>query len=253
MLQLLGPEQGTTKIATLGIILRDSLGAILLNADRKKLRPPCTDALMFGSTFRIWNERVSCVRLVQPNRPRRSLKLAAAIALLLIGPVLIIDRTVLPAAQKDSVTWDAVFAWIQRDWPEVPQMSTRELAQRMAAKNGATPLLIDVRTREEYEVSHLPGAIWAQTPSQIASAMRAASDQKPIVLYCSVGVRSSRAAAKLMESRRANVFNLQGSIFQWANEGRPLMANDRAVHVVHPYNERWGDLLNPELHPHAPN
>jgi Rhodanese-like domain len=99
----------------------------------------------------------------------------------------------------------------------------------------------------------LPGAIWAETPGQIASAVRAAPDQKPIVLYCSVGVRSSRAAAKLMESEQGNVFNLQGSIFQWANEGRPLMANHRVVHVVHPYNERWGVLLNPQLHPNAPN
>jgi rhodanese-related sulfurtransferase len=181
------------------------------------------------------------------------LKLAVAIALLLIVQVLIIDRTALSAAQKDSVTWDAVFAWIQRDWPEVPQMSTRELAQRMAANSEATPLLIDVRTREEYEVSHLPGAIWAETPSQIASAMSAASEQKPVVLYCSVGVRSSRAAATLMESGRVKVFNLQGSIFQWANEGRPLMANGCVVHVVHPYNERWSVLLNPQLYPHVPN
>ena len=164
-----------------------------------------------------------------------------------------IDRTALPAAQKDSVTWDAVFAWIRHDWPEVPQMDTRELGQRMAANSGVTPLLIDVRTHEAYEVSHLPGAIWAETPSQIASAVRAASDQKPVVLYCSVGVRSSRAAAKLMESGRGNVFNLQGSIFQWANEDRPLMANGRVVHVVHPYSERWGVLLNPQLHPNAPN
>ena len=56
-----------------------------------------------------------------------------------------------------------------------------------------------------------------------------------------------------MKSKRDNVFNLQGSIFQWANEGRLLMANDRAVHAVHPYNERWGVLLNPQLHPNAPN
>src|SRR6516165_687663 len=208
---------------------------------------------MFRLTFSIWNKRVPCAALVQHNPSRQALKLAVAIALVLIAQVFIIDRTVLPAAQKDSVTLDAVFAWIQRDWPEVSQMSTRELGQRMAANSGVTPLLIDVRTHEEYEVSHLPGAIWAETPSQIASAVRAASDQKPVVLYCSVGVRSSRAAAKLMESRRGNVFNLQGSIFQWANEGRPLLANDRDVHVVHPYSERWGVLLNPQLHPHAPN
>jgi len=167
----------------------------------------------------------------------------------LIAQVFIIDRTALPAAQKDSVTWDAVFAWIQRDWPEVSQMSTREHAQRMAANSGVTPLLIDVRTHEEYKVSHLPGAIWAETPSQIASALREPSDRQPVVLYCSVGVRSSRAAAQLMRSGRTNVFNLQGSIFKWANEGRPLMANGSAVHVVHPYSERWGVLLNSQLHP----
>jgi len=208
---------------------------------------------MLRSTLSIWNKKLSCAGLVQNNPSRQALKLTVAIALLLIAKVFIFDRTALPTAQKDSVTWDAVFAWIQRDWPEVSQMSSRELAQRMAANSGVTPLLIDVRTHEEYEVSHLPGAIWSETPSQIASVVRAASDQKPVVLYCSVGVRSSRAAAKLMESRRSNVFNLQGSIFQWANEGRPLMANGRVVHVVHPYSERWGVLLNPQLHPNAPN
>jgi rhodanese-related sulfurtransferase len=119
----------------------------------------------------------------------------------------------------------------------------------MAANNGVRPLLIDARTREEYEVSHPPEAVWAETPQQIASALREASDGQAVVLYCSVGLRSSKAAATLVRSGRTNVFNLQGSIFQWANEGRPLIANDRAVHVVHPYDERWGVLLNPQLHP----
>ena len=172
---------------------------------------------------------------------------AAAFALQ-VGLACIVNRT-LAATPKEPVTWDTVFAWIERDWPEVPQMSTRELAERMRANNGVRPLLIDVRTRQGYEVSHLPGAVWAETPQQMASALREALDRQAVVLYCSVGVRSSKAAATLVRSGRANVFNLRGSIFQWANEGRTLIANDHAVHVVHPYNERWGVLLNPELHP----
>jgi rhodanese-related sulfurtransferase len=195
------------------------------------------------------NKRASDVPLAQQIRPRRAPKLAAGIAVLLIGKVAIINETVLIAAIKDAVTWDAVFVRIQRDWPEVPQMSTGELAERIAANNGTRPLLIDVRTRQEYEVSHLPGAVSAETPQQIASALREASDGQAVVLYCFVGVRSSKAAATLMRSGWANVFNAQGSIFQWANESRTLVANDRAVHVVHPYNERWGVLLNPQLHP----
>jgi rhodanese-related sulfurtransferase len=188
---------------------------------------------------------------IELNRSR-TLNLAGALAFLVIGLAGTVSRTML-GAQKDPLTWDAVFAWIQRDWPEVAQMSTLELAGRMATSSEANPLLIDVRTHEEYEVSHLPGAIWSETPSQIASAIREVSDRRPVVFYCSVGVRSSRAAAKLVRSGRAKVFNLQGSIFKWANEGRPLIANDRAVHVVHPYNERWGVLLNPQLHWHGAN
>ena len=180
----------------------------------------------------------------------RTLRVAGVLAFLLIGLAGIVNRTML-GAQKDPLTWDAVFDWIKRDWPEVAQISTLELAGRMVASSEANPLLIDVRTQEEYEVSHLPGAIWAETPSQIASALREVSDRRAVVFYCSVGVRSSRAAAELVRSGRANVFNLQGSIFKWANEGRPLIANDRAVHVVHPYNERWGVLLNPQLHWHG--
>jgi rhodanese-related sulfurtransferase len=186
-----------------------------------------------------------------PVRPWRTWPLIAA-SVLLIGQAWIAARTVY-SGTKDAITWNAVLTWIQRDWPQVPQMSTRDLAERMEAGNESAPLLIDVRTREEYEVSHLPGAIWAETPSQIASVLREASDRQPVVLYCSVGVRSSKAAAQLMRSGRTNVFNLQGSIFKWANEGRSLIANGSAVHVVHPYSERWGVLLNSQLHPQRPS
>ena len=199
---------------------------------------------MFAQTFKMRGKRTVDFT---PVRPRRTLPLLAA-SVLLIGQAWIADRTVY-SGTKDAITWSAVFTWIQRDWPQVAQISTRELAERMAAGNESAPLLIDVRTREEYGVSHLPGAIWAETPDQIASASRERSDRQPVVVYCSVGVRSSKAAARLMRSGRTNVFNLQGSIFKWANEGRPLMANGSAVHVVHPYSERWGVLLDSQLHP----
>ena len=40
------------------------------------------------------------------------------------------------------------------------------------------------------------------------------------------------------------VLNLEGSIFQWALEGRALASSTgQAVRWVHPFNARWGLLL----------
>ena len=67
-----------------------------------------------------------------------------------------------------------------------------------------------------------------------------------VVTYCSVGYRSSRAAEQLARAGYANVANLEGSAFAWANEGRPLVdARGRATSVVHPYDANWGKLLEP--------
>ena len=155
------------------------------------------------------------------------------------------------AASEEPISWADVFARIERDWPEVPQMSTKELAQRMADDGDSRPLLIDVRTRREYEVSHLPGAVWAETSRQIEDVLGRRSKHQAIVLYCSVGMRSSNAAARLIRSGRTDVFNLQGSIFQWANEDRPILRDGKEVDVVHRYDEPWGVLLDSRRHPGA--
>lgn len=145
------------------------------------------------------------------------------------------------------VTWESVFAWIQRDWPDVPQMSTAELARRLDADT-LRPLLIDTRSREEFAVSHLPGAVWADGPVKIRALLRGVPRERPVVLYCSVGVRSSKAAADLLKDGRSDVSNLRGSIFQWANEGRTVERNGKPVSEVHPYNEKWGALLDGRFH-----
>jgi 3-mercaptopyruvate sulfurtransferase SseA len=63
------------------------------------------------------------------------------------------------------------------------------------------------------------------------------------VVYCSVGYRSARVAHWLGGQGYTNVRNLTGSIFQWANEGRPVFRDDRPTNEVHPYDQRWGLLL----------
>lgn len=150
-----------------------------------------------------------------------------------------------------KLTWESVFAWIQRDWPGVPQMTAAELARRLGNEK-ERPVVIDTRAREEYAVSHLPGAVWAETPAQIRAALSGVPKDREVVLYCSVGVRSSKAAATLMRDGRSNVANLRGSIFQWANEGRAVERDGQPTTSVHPYSRKWGELLDPKFHAELP-
>ena len=55
--------------------------------------------------------------------------------------------------------WQAMLALVRTTFPETQHVSTDELASAVAAQDVAV-LLLDVRRREEYEVSHLEGAVW---------------------------------------------------------------------------------------------
>ncbi|MEO5718697.1 MAG: rhodanese-like domain-containing protein [Chthoniobacterales bacterium] len=127
-------------------------------------------------------------------------------------------------------------------------ITTEELAARLAEKNRPRPVLLDVRTPAEYEVSHLEGARQVDPKADAPSAAAGIAKDAPIVTYCSVGYRSGEMAERLRAAGYTNVQNLEGSIFQWANEHRPLVrAEGEQVTRVHPYNAVWGRLLAPEV------
>jgi rhodanese-related sulfurtransferase len=146
-------------------------------------------------------------------------------------------------ALGEPLRWSDVKRQIRRDFPTVSQISTAKLAKWLKAEGGPTPLLLDVREAAEYDVSHLKGARRALTIEEALEVLRDTSKGHPIVLYCSVGHRSSELAAKLQKAGYTNVHNLEGSIFQWRNEGRPLYRNGKTTTRVHPYDDHWGQLL----------
>ena len=146
-------------------------------------------------------------------------------------------------------TWEVVEARIARDWPSVPQISTEELARQLALPEPQRPLLIDVRTAKEFEVSHIPDAIRAGTSSQIKNVLARVPADRPVVFSCAIGMRSADAASKVIARGRGKVSNLAGSLFKWANEGRPLESHGRPVLTVMPYGSRWLPLLDQRFRP----
>ena len=130
-------------------------------------------------------------------------------------------------------------------FPSVLSIDTDALAVQMEA-DPASLLLVDVRSEREFAVSHLAGAIRAVTMETILEAAEQRGARN-IVLYCSVGFRSAILASRLKGRGRYEVANLEGSIFAWANEGRPVFCGLKQVKLVHPHSNRWAGLLKPGL------
>lgn len=144
--------------------------------------------------------------------------------------------------------WPDTLAGVSEDFPGVRQMSTGELALWLKDSERPAPLILDIREPAEFEVGHLPGARQVSPRSEPAAVLGEIPRDQPIVVYCSVGYRSSGYAARLAEAGFADVANLEGSIFRWANEGRPLENASGSSNVkVHPYDDRWGQLLDPSV------
>lgn len=153
-----------------------------------------------------------------------------------------------PDAAPDSQAWRRVLRGVRDDFPDVPQMTTQRLAELLDSESGSV-LLLDARSEAEYEVGQLRGAVRTETLAAALDALSGFDSSSTIVVYCSVGHRSSQLAERLLSRGVANVFNLEGSIFRWANEGRPVYRGARRVHEVHPYDEEWGRLLDRRYRP----
>lgn len=148
---------------------------------------------------------------------------------------------------SDEPGWTAMRALVRGRFPEVTQISPRDLADWMQDTTRTPPQILDVREELEFEVSHLPGAVRVSPEAAASDILGKLDPERPVVVYCSVGYRSSRLASRLIAAERRDVFNLEGSIFSWANEDRPLVtAEGKSTKLVHPFDFRYGKLLEPE-------
>jgi rhodanese-related sulfurtransferase len=141
-----------------------------------------------------------------------------------------------------------VESWVGESYADVAHLSPDSFTQMRAS--GTPLLLLDVREPEEFAVSHLPGAaqvdpgIWS---SSFLNRYGESVSGRTVVLYCSVGVRSSKLAGRVQAALVARgakaVYNLQGGVFRWHNEQRVLADGDGETDRVHPYDRSWGKLV----------
>ncbi len=153
-------------------------------------------------------------------------------------------------ASAQSIRWSLLNYTIRHKFPDAAQIEPAELDAWLHDPHRKPPLLIDVRTPAEFEVSHLQGARRID-PGLPASALEVSKDTA-IVAYCSVGYRSSAFVEALKKAGFKNAYDLKGSIFQWVNEGRPVFKDGHVTDKVHPYDSSWGALLDQKYRADVP-
>lgn len=126
----------------------------------------------------------------------------------------------------------------------IPYISVQELYE-----NKDQYILFDAREINEYKVSHIEKAKYIGYDNWQEKALEGIDKSKAIVVYCSIGVRSEDIAEKLKSKGYTNVQNLYGSIFEWANQGYPLVDNaGYPTMKVHGYSWLWGKwMTNPDF------
>ena len=124
----------------------------------------------------------------------------------------------------------------------VPMISSDELRQKL--DRGTKVVILDIRSQEEYHVSHLENARLVDYDQFARKDVEDLPEDAEIIVYCSVGYRSEKVGEELQEMGYSNVKNLYGGIFQWKNDGYPVI-NDQSIETdsVHTYNKSWSKWL----------
>ena len=160
---------------------------------------------------------------------------------------LLLMATSVFASQKDDPLFD-IKNKIQVEYPTIEHISIEQLREKLSATSEQLPLLLDVREPDEYSVSQIHGAKLTPTIERAMAVLDKQEKNRITILYCSVGYRSAFLAKQLQQHGYKHIYNLEGSIFEWANNGYPVYQGDKQVSVVHPYNFWWGRLLDEKLH-----
>lgn len=93
-------------------------------------------------------------------------------------------------------------------------------AQKLAEDPGV--FVLDVRTPGENAEGRIAGSTLIPIDELAGRLSELPSDkEKPILVYCAMGGRSARGASLLAQNGWKTVFNLEGGITGWRDEGRP--------------------------------
>jgi rhodanese-related sulfurtransferase len=110
---------------------------------------------------------------------------------------------------------------------EIRTITPREVASRQ--DRGENPILLDVRSLEEYQALRARGArLWPLDrfdPRDLGETLEdpAAGIDRPVYLICRGGARAEQAARRMVASGLPNAVVVEGGTDAWARSGLPAI------------------------------
>ncbi|HCS20275.1 MAG TPA: hypothetical protein DIW47_06885 [Bacteroidetes bacterium] len=117
-------------------------------------------------------------------------------------------------------------------------------------------ILVDMRNHYESEVGHFEGAWCPDVDTfreQLPLVVNELADKKdkPVVMYCTGGIRCEKASAWLKHNGFKDVYQLEGGIIKYARDAKAqgLPIKFRGKNFV--FDERLGERINEEIIAHC--
>ncbi len=102
----------------------------------------------------------------------------------------------------------------------IREISVEETKARVLDDRAASPVLIDVRERDEYEQGFIPRAEWVPRGFlELKVEDLIPEREREVIVYCAGGVRSALAARSLTELGYTRVSSMAGGFRAWKNAG----------------------------------
>lgn len=124
----------------------------------------------------------------------------------------------------------------------VPYITAEQLSNRI--NGGEAIYLLDTRAREEYKVSHIENALRVGFEDFDVKKVKGIPKESPVVVYCSIGVRSESVGEQLIDNGFERVYNLYGGLFEWYYRSFVIVdKNGDSTTKIHTYDKNWASWL----------
>lgn len=116
----------------------------------------------------------------------------------------------------------------------MPQSSISVTDLALQLESDSAPMILDTRSRYEYDKGHVPGAIFFPFWKSFFADRKILEhcQKEPVVVYCQHGPRATFAGFALRQSGCDNVIELSGHMSAWKSQKLPISTQETTLRTT---------------------